>query len=577
MRRLLFALLLVGCEDPAALEVRVTIEESGLVDVRPVVRKGTDLDAPKVLDCALSLDGEPEGLCPFEAGEGRWTDPDELVFVLYGEPSTELLISVDGRRQVNAAGETRLAVVTTTTALAALPPNPGERTSISLPLVDRTTPRNDCALDVGSELVTRDLSAIVPFGRAAPLTAVTAVGERLTLLRYLRDGDSGCTLEEVGVFTLPCAVHPNALVAGVLDRNGTVSVAGLCDEEARLFGGRVGGGMAPVFRELPLGMPRERVSRPAGTRSGQIVVVADEGQAVNLINWSPADGRLIRVPLDGVSFPVAPDGLSPAGPIILPPGPNRGVQTILIAGFGGAIGFVDRGQFRAIEQIDYTPVRGASAFTGDQIVLVDASADTIFFRELVPMPERDPPQVRVGATVRATIDPIDEARDVRVALGRFGADHSRYAVVTDGGLVQARPFDPNRMPAQFMATGAVDGAQVNLLWNMDGQPGAEIVTFDPGSNNLRGHTYDGLALDGWNPLSIDREDGEVRAALAHLALGPDDLELLTLSGGQVQVFFFGPSSVAVGDTGDWPQLSADGLATGVFIDRQVRDVPTVAR
>lgn len=577
MRRLVLLLLLLGCEDPAVLDVRVTIEESELYDVRPVVRKGGDLEAPKVIDCAFPLDGEPEGLCPFEAGTGKWTDRDELVFVLYGEPSTELLISVDGRREVMRDGETTLAVVTTTLALAALPPNPGERTVLSLPLVDRTTPRDDCTLDVGSELADRDLSAIVPFGPYSQVAAVTAVGDRLTLLRYLRDAES-CTLSEAATFTLPCAVHPNALVAGLLDREGNISVAGLCHEEATLFAGRVGPEPGASFRELALGIPREQVSRPVvPRRSNQVLVVADEGQGVNLVVWSPSDDRVGRVPLDGVVFPVAADGLSPCGPIVLPAGPGRPSQITLIAGFGGAIGFIDRGGFQIIEQIDYTPVRGASVFVGEDVVLVDAGADTIHFRELVATPRRDALEVRVGTVTEGAMEAVGEARDVRVALGRLGSDRSRYAVITDGGLVQGIAFDTTREQVRFMATGSVDGAQTNLLWNMDGQPGAEIVTFDPGSNNLRAHSFDGRVLDGWDPLSLDREDGEVRAALAHLLLGPDDLELLTLSGGQVQVFFLGPSSVAVRDAGDWPQHSADALATGVYLERAPQDAPPQPR
>jgi hypothetical protein len=560
-------LLLAACADPAVLEVKVSIDDADLTDLVLVVAKGT-ADGDRAIDCTLPFGAEPKGTCGFDDGTGRWTDRASLGFVLYGAPATDLYFRIDGRR----ARMDALDVVTTTTAVSALPPNPGERALLELPLPNRTKPRFRCSVDLPGA-GDPDLSSLVVLDRIDPVSIVAAVRDRMSLVRYGGGNGASCSLDVVRTVDLPCVVHPSALVARLETSRGTagsgslLTVAGLCDDEprgmARLFALRVGEGDLLQTFTNDVDAPRAKVSRPALTyRPPAITAVVETRSGPGVLTWtlptqaSPEATLIVSAP--GLVFPAAA-ARSPVGPIVVPPAMER--QPVAVAGYGGPIHVVE--PCKQAIPVDGASLRGAAAYVANERVYVaEVRGADLAVHAIAPTGSRTP-CFQVTTERSALMQPAEEALDVRIAIGLFGAGKEPFAVVASEGFVELHPIDGG-VASGFVASSGFRGAQSTLLWNMDGLPGDEIITYEESAGSFYGHTAGGAPLDGWDPLTTTNMDGDPRLALSGaFELPTSSLAAVTLSGGTLEVIVLGPSSVTANNPG-WPQPSRDAAATGTW-------------
>jgi hypothetical protein len=575
MRRLLAIALLCACDDPAALEVRIGIEEIDLDDIHVTI--------PGVVDCALPLNGEPEGLCPAEGGDGMWKEPNLLSFVLYGKPSTEFSLTIDGRRDfLNEP-----AIVTTTAATAALPPNPGERGLLELPLVDRTSERLRCNVNVADV----EDDAFANLGSLAIVNgqyfAYTAVADQIARVRYERN-DSGCNLiaeqlgERLEVGNVTCRVRARSLVARV--QGERTFLAALCNQvgipgQTTLIASVVGEDPIPVASaSLTLASAAGRVTQPVlanlipDSPTPQVVVVRSTTRANNeLLIWSPFTQTTTAVRLPEVVVTTDPGEVLP-GPIVMRGPP---VEPILIAGYGGADGMV---WFNPVGGFEFTPFpdldpnasrRAPSLALMQPPTLVDVRDQEVRFTPFNFLPRMGPFfQTSFSSMV---IEGSTRALDARTALAHIGEAGVPHAVFAREGTIEVHPFD-GALPWSFKAwNGTIAGAQHVLLWNVDGRPGAEIIVYDTGVSELRGFDASGRKFDSW-PIVPTHVGANLTAGLTRLGGRDDiDLDLVILAGENLEVITLGPNSAPPmsqdAPSPPWPVPNHDPGGTASWVVR----------
>jgi hypothetical protein len=101
------------------------------------------------------------------------------------------------------------------------------------------------------------------------------------------------------------------------------------------------------------------------------------------------------------------------------------------------------------------------------------------------------------------------------------------------------------------------------LANIDGQPGAEVVSFSSDASRVVAMDVQGRPLDGW-PISASVLDAKLRMLVADLEgnLSFDrDLELVLLTKRRVEVVGLGPGSYDQRST-PWPLVHHDPAARG---------------
>lgn len=596
MRRGWATLTAVGfaaCADPAAVEVRVSVEEPMVSAIALDVRVAGD----EQIACRLPLDGAPEGVCPFSAGEGRWTRAGALSFVLYGEPDLPFEVDVSGERDGRS--------VTATAAQASLPSVAGERRVLELALLGRTRPRFQCdvVLSLGLEppervaeegaqtaLLVLPPSADARAARVSPLGLLTSSRNALTQVSYTKTPD-GCVLEErplidkdlVGGGTPPlaeeqrwCNVRGGAMVARPVPGLGrTVLVAGLCANSSpgRLKLGVVRGGrtLDVLSEELPVAP--QVVSDPvlADTDGDGMpeaaILIRGAGGAVSLGRmWLTETGPQTAITeLTGVTV----SSVRPFAPLVLPAGEDRR-EALLVVGHNGPMVVFRGGRAETVRTPRPSLRPPAAYFAGaGRFGVVTQPGLTQLAHLSIGL---DAGAWRVDAEANAALPfAVAPSFDAALSLGRPSADGPLQVALLDDGYAYLAAVEPGLpVDRRDVFGGAASDAQLSRWANIDGVPGAELLAFDPDGSSLAAITLDGSTFDGW-PLTLPSSGAPRRLVLADLD-GPGgqtedglrDLEIVTLSDRVLTVVTLGPGSYDF-EGMDWPAPRYAPHETGVWV------------
>lgn len=540
-----------GCEDPAFVTVTVTNQRPDLEAIQLRVLRIDSIDTEvEVVDCTFEVDGTRDGKCGFEESRTQWVGGGVLKAVLYGGLDTDVAVVAagwaGGRQVVVARGESRLAVA---------------GGDLEVALKPQTQANQSCSLDVnpdadpkGGQILSdpQDLSALALVDEDADgrLEILAALGTKVFVLDYREapELEGGCGLDIDRVLIEGCTVRANHIVVGNIDGVEGEDVAVFC-------GGRVGGMAAPydlhmfghAHAELHGVLPIDRTSRPVlGDFDGDGL---HEIAAVSADTQTPPSHILHRfdmltTPPTHQSTPVMGSGAAPNTPPashapLVVPGPER--DALYIVGYqpewtvfdpgasphnAGPVGRVVTG-LSAARYPDGTPAitAAATAMMRSHVSLNTISDRVHSTRLTVPM------TVRVQTRI-----------DVHLPIGDIhGAGEASVVAVTGQTLVSA-PFRPGvggeAVRAQSLS-GSDPELKASLLVDIDGEPGAEIISYFVSNNELTIMRSDGTVFEGW-PVTIESE-GDLRVAVADLD-GDTSAEIVVVAFPRVFVFSLGGGS-----------------------------------
>lgn len=587
----LLALALSCCADPAALEVRVTIRDQDLEQMYLEVAKGDAMKQSAFVSCTIPFDGALSGTCPFEAGDGRWTDPDRLSFVVYGEPETPVTVAIDGFRTGRS--------VTATQAFTALPAAEGERRVLDLALLSRTSERSRCEVEVPVGDVgvpappdTNALAVFDLYGSRVEREVIVSANGNLAHAGLLR-GDDTCEVrlqplaemrQCVGDSTFKwCHVRSGAMAVGPSGADVARAVVGaLCEAPFQLIAafpvgrcGRVRSVRAPArFGVDDISDPvvidldgdanpeiiyaaLDRTGVPVGDEAPVTLLVFHPERTTNPLEEIDLVNTSATVPLAPLAF-AAQDGAVLVVPAATPP-----------------FGIYIRG--------DYFPAPGAprgalmrapaALASVEEPGVVRVTADAVELIGLEPAGRGWRSWVRHGHSLRDVSPPLTQDLDVRVAVGRVDPDDPPYAVIVDDGVAHRFSLTGGGVSVSrpLWGEGVASGAQYALLGNVDGAPGLEIVSHSTYAPQLSASDAEGRVLEGW-PIAMTSQTGRRHVVITDID-GPEDndedsfalrdLELVTLSDDRLSIISLGPGSYDRTAT-PWPSADRDPLASGAY-------------
>lgn len=619
LRSAALLLALAACADPGSVRIDVDVDEPDLAELFVAVNRlrggeGGPSEPEQhvaVLRCTFPAGGRADDGCALQDGDGRWEgDQSPLSFLLYGRPRTELEVTIEGHR--TAGGR---AVTSTTTRVTL--PGEGETAVVPMQLFARTRVAGRCpALEVAPDLGdgANDRSALAIAGRAANGTShlITSSGGRLSIVRY-SVGSGGCTLSVKDRIDLPaggntCRVRDASIVVGPADRaageSGPGLVAAICqtnptDGTVRVLSvvyglrGDDGGELAPRFAFATLtgtNLTSGQVSRPTladldGDGRPEILVLLNRGRALSFGRWDVLTGApgIEELPLTGVT----PFGIQVYnGPLVLSSAQLGVREVALIAGYPGGLGVVAGAPpvYTELHVDARTPIMSPAASITESPGRVAVQVATLYEEtglEVVAlegtaagMTKRDAYTIAPPADATLAEDP-----EVRLAIGDVLGEGRPAAVAVHNGAALVFPLERGATPVTFRVwTGSpVQDVQTVLLADVDGQPGAEVISYDPDSPLVHAVDGDGVALGGW-PIQV-LQGGTLRLALADLdaprsTRANADLDLVALSLRSVEVVKLGPSSYDAAAM-PWPSPQRDGRASAAH--GPTEDDPRAAR
>lgn len=594
MKRACIVLLIASCADPAALEVRVTIRDQDLEKVELEVAKGDAMKRSPFVSCTAPFDGPLEGTCPFEDGEGRWTDPDRLSLLVYGEPDTPIAIAVDGFRSGRS--------VTATQAFTALPPTEGERRAIDIALLSRTSERSRCDVEVPSGGLpvpappdSNALGVFDLFGTAIAREIVVSANGNLAYGALVR-GDETC---EVQLFAYAgtdqcsgqvpfrwCHVRSGAMAVGPRAADAARPMVGaLCESPAQLVAAFTTPRCALVrANRIPAGFEVADISDP-------VVVDADDDGDLEVV-YTAVDRRGLGA---GMPAPMSllifhPDRGSDSAVQVVPLTNTLGYEAmsplafrtrdgtvLIVAAATPAFGVFVRGSyFEAPGPAAAVLMRAPAMVAGvEEPGIVRVTQDEVQFVDVhVAGRGAWASTVRFAYDLSGLDTPLTADRDVRVAVGRLASDGAPFAVIVDDGMAHRFELASGgaAVSRPLWGDGVASGAQYALLASLDGAPGFEIFSHSKYGPQLAAATTDGFALEGW-PIDLLSQTGRRHVVITDLdgpvdglaeSIALRDIELVTLSDDRLSVISLGPGSYDPRAT-PWPSANRDPLGSGTYV------------
>lgn len=597
MRRAIAGLgLLCACAEPAALEVNVRVEavELSAVQVRVLVQ------GKARVDCEVALQGELQGLCPFEAGQAEWTDPNALSFVLYGEPLKDAELQLSGLRQQ--------AVVSATVAAIQLPDSPGLRGMLQVTLPGASRPRARCQSSMPASLLQAERVAtdgaqsallVMPVRRAdpdGPQKLLVSAQNSLSEVTVSGQG-SECTvqarpLNDAVLSSRPgpngglwdalhnrgwCNLRAGAMVVRADNaRDRAITVAGICanaGNPVQLKMARLNVDGQTFINTAPISARLNDVSDPVladtdgdGIPEASVFVRGGTGATDSLVRvwWQPGTASQLRTDvrsLTSTSVGVEP----PFAPLVLPGADAERAETLLMVGnsvvatrfFKGTLGAA------AVPRSFRPPVaRLVDAGTVD--VIVQSGLTTVQRLQMARTAGQWAPSSRLEAIpLLSTVPP---SATVRPTVGRWGSLQSPRVVLTHDDVAQL--IDVQNLGAVEMIDawpGAGADAQSTLWVNLDGIPGPELLAYSQAGDRLVAWGASGAPL-GW-PLDFGggAQPQFVVADLDGLSAtaGLRDLEVAGLFANELKVVRLGPGSYDA-DGFDWPTADGTGSGSGLW-------------
>jgi hypothetical protein len=597
----ILGLLAAACTAPAALEVQVRVEEPNLEAITVSVTRD---DAP-VIQCRLPAAGPGEGLCPFEAGAGRWEEPGKLAFILYGDPERGAEVSLEGSRGGLS--------VTATRAQVRLPSEAGERRVVELALVGRTRPRLACRLDLAPGLPPAersqeetDQSGLVALRAAssarpiavAPLQLLVSARNLLAVVLFAKGGEAGCTLTPVPLVDTEllatrqpasddprrwCNVRHGALGARAGAGGRTTFFAGLCaNGAARLKLGAAAGRVVRV---------RERALEGLAARHSDPIFADTDGdgtpEALVVSRRADDSFELLRVWLDAgglqeATYPMPalapPPTVGPAYAPLAVAGPD-GRDTVVIAGYRGASYVLEQGR---LQELAARPSVRAPALAG-----LSAAPRRVGLVTVGPTAEAPVGPARAGYAVMvlsgrtwslaesrdaALDEAVAPAAETRVVLGHLGMQADLQAVVFQAGRAHVATLgDPITTTALDVWGGNLTGGQRALLANLDGLPGSELLSYGADQNDVSAVRAEGGVLEGWEGFEFAGAGGlrhvlvtDLDGLVAGDEAGLRDAEVVSLADQVLEVVTLGPGSYALDDA-EWPAAAHDAAGSGAWM------------
>ncbi len=588
--------LLSACAEPAALEVNVRVEavELSAVQVRVLVQ------GKARVDCTVALQGELQGLCPFEAGQAQWTDPSALSFVLYGDPLKDAQLELTGLR-----GQ---SVVSATVAAMQLPDSPGLRGQKQVTLPGPSRPRARCQASMpGSILLPERVATdgaqsallVLPKRQAdadGPLMLLVSAQNSLSQVTVSGQG-SDCTvqarpLNDAVLSRRPgpngglwdalhnrgwCNLRPGAMVVRAdQTRDRGITVAGICantGSPVQLKMARLGVDGQTFINTTPISARLNDVSDPVladtdgdGVPEASVYVRGGTASTDALVRvwWQPGTAAQLSADvraLTSTSVGVEP----PFAPLVLPGVGSEAAQTLLMVGNSGIAWRFHKGMLAA------APV--PRSFRPPVARLVDAMTVQVIVQTGLTVAQRvqmawtdrqwSPSSRPEAITLLSTVPPSASARPT---VGRWGSAQSPRVVLAHDDVAQLLDLE---------SLGAVEGidgwpgagadAQSTLWVNLDGNPGPELLAYTQAGDRLVAWGASGAPL-GW---PLDFEGGAqpqfVVADLDGLAThaGLRDLEIAGLFADELKVVRLGPGSYDPQGF-DWPSPDGTGSGSGLW-------------
>ena len=589
MRRWAFGLaMLAACADPSSIEVRVAIRDLDLEAVALVVGVGDAEENAPFIDCVAPADDAPTGTCPFEGGDGRWTDPDALSFVVYGEPDTPIAIAIDGLRMGRS--------VTATRAYTALPDNEGERRILDLALLSRTSERSRCDVEIPAASVPgpvpADANALSVFevvqNRAAREVVASANGNLAYGILARTDDECEIRLQPFAGTTQCsgrepvswCHVRAGAMAVGPQQGEAPRTLVGaVCASPFQLAAAYLAPRCAEVrVAPVPAAYALADVSDPVvldvdADGDFEVVVTALDRTAtapgdpapMAMLVWHPerADGlEVIRLGATRATTPFAP--------LVVP---TRGRPPVLvIVAQTPALGLFVDGVYREAPGVAAGPLMRAPALVAgvEAPGVVRVTEDAVQMIRLVAERGGWRSELRFEHPLLA---PLTPDLDVRVAIGKLDAEGPVSAVLVDEGDLHAYPLEADRASVRRMlwGKGVASGAQYALLANVDGAPGAEVLSFSRYAPRLAASALDGRPLEGW-PITMTSQTGRRHVVVTDLdgpvdgqeeSIALRDIELVTLSDDRLGILTLGPGSYDRTQT-PWPMVDRDPLGAATY-------------
>jgi len=588
--------LLSACAEPAALEVNVRVEAFDLsaVQVRVLVQ------GKARVDCTVALQGQLQGLCPFEAGQAQWTDPSALSFVLYGDPLKDAELQLTGLRQQS--------VVSATVAAMQLPESPGLRGQMQVTLPGPSRPRARCQGSMPASILQPERVAtdgaqsamlVMPQGQAdadGPLMLLVSAQNSLSAVTVAGQG-SQCMvqarpLNDAVLSRRPgpngglwdalhnrgwCNLRPGAMVVRAdQTREQGITVAGICanaGSPVQLKMARLGADGQTFINTAPISARLNDVSDPVladtdgdGVPEASVFVRGGTGSTDALVRvwWQPGTAAQLSADvraLTSTSVGVEP----PFSPLVLPGVDPQSAETLLMVGNSVVASRFTRGMLAAaaVPRSFRPPVaRLVDARTVHVIVqsgLTTAQRVQMTWTNGLWAPSSRPELV----TLLSTVPPSAAARPT---VGRWGPALSPRVVLAHDDVAQLLDLQ------SLGAVETIDGwpgagadAQSTLWVNLDGVPGPELLAYTQAGDRLVAWGASG-APRGW---PLDFEGGAqpqfVVADLDGLDVhaGLRDLEIAALFADELKVVRLGPGSYDPQGF-DWPTPDGTGSGSGLW-------------
>jgi len=437
-----------------------------------------------------------------------------------------------------------------------------------------TAPNQICALDVNPDSDPKgrpidadpqDMSALTiadTDGDGRP-EIIAALGEDVFALSYRLDPtrEGGCALSLEKLIE-DCPVRDQSVLVGDVDGVGGEDVVVICE-------GRVGGMAVPLeVRVAAAGRvsiaPDPMLPRRTGTpalgdgdgdgRDELLVLSTTQSNELFLrifdLNVDPIAHR--PVPMQGVTLN---DAFPPFAPVVVP---GTGVDTVHVAGYpmkwfeltGGVPPTV-----RNVRLVTATGMASGKLADGSPAIALSVGMGLMRPAGLRVARAGDPAahaEFNLNPTSRLTA-----RHDVHLAIGDIDGDGADDVVAATGQAIYSVPFGVAAAPVNVRAIGGSDiEIKSTRLVDIDGNPGAEIISYFVNSNEITIHNAAGEAMAGW-PQTVD-SDGDLRVVVTDLD-GDTSAEIVVVAFPKVYVYSLGGGSYGAAP---WPYPAGDRRGTG---------------